>query len=117
MADSEILVDLVLWAVYLLMAGAVAVAVWSSVHGVRTHERTIDPLATRHTSMIGYVTTGFVALTLLLTCLFASTKPVLSNGEPFTDALWLRLTDMFIYTSILLICVCSVIVVVAKFRR
>jgi hypothetical protein len=42
---------------------------------------------------------------------------VVSNGKPFTDELWLRLSDMFIYTSILLICVCSAIVVAAKFRR
>ena len=117
MADSELFVDMVLWAVYLLLAGTVGVAVWSSVHGVRTHARNVDPLATRHTSMIGYATAGFVAVTLLLTCLFASTQPVQSNGQPFTDALWLRLSDMFIYTSILLICACSAIVVAAKFRR
>ena len=43
--------------------------------------------------------------------------PVVSNGKPFTDTLWLRLTDMFIFTSLLLICVCSAVVAIAKFRR
>ena len=117
MPDSTLIIDIVLWTVYLLLAVSVGSAVWSAVHGVRTHERTDDPLAARHTSMIGYATAGLLGITMLLTYLFASTQPVVSNGQPFTDAVWLRLTDMLIYTSLLLICVCSVIVVIAKFRR
>ena len=117
MDDSAMFIDVLLWTVYLLMAGAVGVALWSAVHGVRTHERSVDALASRRTSMIGYVTAGFVAVVLVVTCLLGSTQPVVSNGKPFTDELWLRLSDMFIYTSILLICVCSAIVVAAKFRR
>ena len=117
MPDSTLIIDIVLWAVYLLLAVSVGAAVWSAVHGVRTHERTDDPLAARRTSMIGYATAGLLAIVLLLTYLFASTQPVVSNGHPFTDVVWLRLTDMLICTSILLICVCSVIVVIAKFRR
>ena len=117
MPDSTLIIDIVLWAVYLLLAVSVGAAVWSAVHGVRTHERTDDPLAARRTSMIGYATAGLLVVTLLFTYLLASPQPVISNGTPFTDVLWLRLTDMFICTSILLICVCSVIVVIAKFRR
>jgi hypothetical protein len=117
MPDSTLFIDIVLWAVYLLLVAAVGVAVWSAVHGVRTHQRSNDPLATRRTSMIGYATAGFVAVTLLLTYLLASTRPVISNGKPFTDELWLRMTDMFIFSSILLIVVCSAIVVATKFRR
>ena len=67
--------------------------------------------------MLGYITAGVVAVVLPLTYLLASTQPVVSNGKPFTDTLWLRLTDMFIFSSILLICLCSAIVVAAKFRR
>ena len=117
MGGSSFFIDLMLWTVYVLLVAAVATAVWSAVHGIRTHERSNDPMATRRTSMIGYTTAGLVAITMLLTYLLASTKPVVSNGKPFTDVLWLRLTDMFIFSSILLICVCSAIVVAAKFRR
>jgi hypothetical protein len=117
MPDTTLVIDLVLWAVYLLVGVAVAAALWSAVHGVRTHERTTDAIASRHTSMIGWATASLLAVILLLTYLLASPAPVVSNGKPFTDALWLRLTDMFIFTSLLLICICSVLVVVAKFRR
>jgi len=117
MADSTLFIDILLGVVYLLLVGAVGIAVWSAVHGVRTHEQDSDLLASRRTSMIGYTTTASVAVILLLTYLLGSTTPVVSNGKPFADAFWLRLTDMFIYTCILLICVCSVIAAIGKFRR
>jgi hypothetical protein len=117
MPDLTLIIDFVLWAVYLLLGVSMAAALWSAIHGVRTHEATVDPIASRHTSKTGYLTAGVVAVILLLTWLLGSTKAVMSNGHPYTDTFWLRLTDMFIFTSLLLICVCSVIVAIAKFRR
>lgn len=117
MADSTLFIDIVLWAVYILLAAAVGATIWSTLHGIYTHDPISDPLASRRTSIIGYLTAGFVAVVMVLTYLFASTKPLTVNDKPFTNTMWLRLTDMFIYTSILLICVCSAIVVIAKFRR
>ena len=113
----NVVIDIVLWSVYILLAAALGVAGWSAVHGVLTHQRTVDQLAARHTTMVGYVTAAIVAVVMLLTFLFASDRPVVSNGTPYTDAFWLRLTDMFIYTSLLLICLCFAIVAIAKFRR
>ncbi len=110
-------IDILLWAVYILLVVTAGLAVWSAVHGVQTHERSSDALASRRTSMLGYATAGFVAVVLLLTFLFASTRPIVTGGRAFTDALWLRLTDMFIFTPILLICVCSAVIAIAKFRR
>lgn len=117
MTDPTLIVDIVLWSVYLLLGASLAATAWSAFHGIRTHERTADPLAARHTAALGSATAALLALTLLMTYLLASTQPVVSNGQPFTDPVWLRLTDMLIYTPLLLICVCSVLVVIAKFRR
>ena len=117
MTDSALFIDILLWAVYVILTIAIGMAVWSAIHGVRTHERDKDPLASRCTSMIGYATAVLVAVELIVTFATASTQPVVSNGKPFTDTLWLRLTDMFIFTSLLLICVCSAVVAIAKFRR
>ena len=115
MTDSALFIDIMLWAVYVILTIAIGMAIWSAIHGVRTHERDKDPLASRRTSMIGYATAALVAVVLIVTFATASTQPVVSNGQPFTDTLWLRLTDMFIFTS--LICVCSAVVAIAKFRR
>ena len=110
MADSDLFIDVVIIAMYVLLAIAVALCVWSAWNGVRTHQR-------RQSTRIGYIVAAATALLLLLTYMLASTSPLRSNGQTFTDPLWLRLADMFIYSSITLIIVCSVIAAIAKFRR
>lgn len=115
--DIETIIDIVLCSVYVLLAAALGVTLWAAIHGVRTHEQAADALTARRVSMTGYLTAGLLAVTLLATYLLASTRPIVSNGHPFTDVMWLRLSDMFIFTSLLLIGICSIIVVIAKFRR
>ena len=110
MADSDLFIDVVIIAMYVLLAVAAALCVWSAWNSVRTHQR-------RQSTRIAYAVAGGTALLLLLTYLLGSTRPLSSNGQIFNDALWLRLADMFIYSSIILIVACSVIVVIAKFRR
>ena len=110
MGESDILIDVIIIAMYVLLAVTTGVCLWSAWNGVRTHQR-------RQSTRIGYATAGAVAVLLLLTYLTASTSPLRSNGQTFSDTLWLRLADMFIYSGITLIVVCSVIVVIAKFRR
>lgn len=117
MTDQTLIIDIVLWTVYLLLAAAVGGTLWSAIHGVRTHEQATDLMASRHASVTGYATVFLVVTVMVITYLLASAAPVVSNGQPFTDTFWLRLTDMFIFTSLLLICVCSAIVVIAKCRR
>ena len=43
-----------------------------------------------------------VALTIALTLALGSDKPLQVNGATYTEAVWLRLTDMFINTAIVL---------------
>jgi len=117
MSDPTLYIDLVLYAVYALMAMAIVAVGYGVWHGVRTHSRERSALDTRYTAYTGFGVAAGVAVIMLLTWLLASTEPLTVNGQPFTDTRWLRLTDMFLLTSILLIIVCSVLVVVAKFRR
>jgi hypothetical protein len=55
-------------------------------------------------------------LCLVVTFLLGSSSPVMTNGQPFTSKFWLKATDMFIYTSILLIIGCFVSAFVSRFR-
>lgn len=110
MGDSDILIDVIIMAMYVLLAVATALCLWSAWHGVRTHQR-------RQSTRIGYVVAGSTALLLLVTYLFGSTRPLLSNGKVFDNPVWLRLADMFIYSSLILIIACSVVAAIAKFRR
>ncbi len=110
MGENDILIDIIIIAMYVLLAVALGVSVWSAWNGVRTHQR-------RQSTRIGYSVAAAIATLLMLTYGTASTTALRSNGQVFNDTLWLRLADMFIFSSITLIIVCSVIVVIAKFRR
>jgi hypothetical protein len=108
--DSEPIVDVVIIAMYVLMALALGVTLWSAFRTVVNRQR-------RQSTRIGYGVCGGTLLLLAVTYLLGSTRPLLSDGEVFSDATWLRLADMFIYSSLTLIILCSVIVVIARFRR
>ena len=110
MGESDILIDIIIIAMYVLLAATLGVSAWSAWNGVRTHQR-------RQSTRIGYAVAGFTAFVLAVTWLLGSTRPIVSNGKVFDSQLWLRLTDMFLWSSIILIIVCSVIVVIARFRR
>ena len=110
MDESDILIDIIIILMYVLLASTLAVSVWSAWNGVRTHQR-------RQSTRIGYGVAAFTVVLLVVTWLLGSTRPIVSNGQVFDNPWWLRLTDMFLLSSLILIIVCSVIVVIAKFRR
>ena len=101
--------DFVLFTIYGLLVVALGAVVWSMVRGRR--------VAPTHWAMPQWLAVGLLAGSLAVTFLLGSSEPLSVNGRPFSDALWLRLSDMFINTSVFLIVVCSVLIVVARFRR
>ena len=109
MVEAPLYIDLVLVLVYLLAAASLAVISWSAVRQLHSRGRSISRLS------LGV--TAAVAIVLLLTWLTASVRPLSVAGKVYDDPFWLRIADMFINTSLLLIIVCSVIVIVAKLRR
>jgi NADH:ubiquinone oxidoreductase subunit 6 (subunit J) len=119
MADSNLFVDIVIIAMYVLMAAAIGVILWSvwRMFKNRGSDDGSQLSTSRHTRRIGYIVASSVLLLLLVTYALGSTRPLMSNGQVFDNAQWLRLTDMFIYTSLILIFACSAVVVIARFRR
>ena len=116
MADAApIYVDMVLWAVYVLLVLTIAAAVYSAFHGVRTHGRQVAESRLIHRAATGAIAVPVVEMAVSYA--LASTKPLTINGHAFDSVVWLRLTDMFIFTSITLIIVCFAIVIATKFRR
>jgi uncharacterized membrane protein len=110
MDESNLFVDVVIVAMYVLLAVTLGLSLWSACHGVKTHQR-------QRSTRIAYGVAAGVGLTLLLTYLTGSTRPLPSNGSLFADPFWLRVADMFIRSSILIVIACSVVIVIAKFRR
>lgn len=115
--DAPLYVELTLIAMYVLLAATLGVTLWAAIHGMKTRGNRLLTLEVAHER---WVTWGAVALPVLLlglTFLLGSAEPLRVNGQLFTDTLWLRASDMFIYTSVLLIVLCFVIVIAARFRR
>ena len=50
-------------------------------------------------------------LIMMLTFLLGSEEAVMVNGEAYTDSFWLKLTDMFINTAMVLILVAIAVAV------
>ena len=104
--------DLMLWLMYIMIGAALLVSGYSVWHGLRTRRKGDDIINGVPAGRIGWcVAIGFVLL-LVVTFLLGSSKPIVTNGERFTNVFWLKTTDMFIYTSILLIIGCFVSAIV-----
>lgn len=110
-------VDIVLWLTYLLIISAIGVTIWAVVRGWRMKERQSTALEVRHGDKTGYLTAGLLVVTLAITFLLGSSEPLPVNGKLYEDTFWLKATDMFIFTSIILITICSAVIVAMRFRR
>ena len=109
MVEVPLYINLVIVLVYLMTGISLAVVGWSAVRQVRTFGRGVSRLT--------LVVMLSVAALLLLTWLLGSVSPLRVGGTVYDDATWLRLADMFINSSLLLIVLCSAIIVATRFRR
>ncbi|MBO6030988.1 MAG: hypothetical protein J6Q22_05910 [Prevotella sp.] len=106
-----------LWLMYIAVAMAIIVTVVSVVRTVRFRTKDDEVVnGVPRTRMAWIVGIAFL-LCLALTFLLGSSEPVRTNGKLFTDTFWLKATDMFIYTSLILIIGCFAGVVLSRFRN
>lgn len=99
---APLLTDVVLWFSYVLMAVAVVLTLVSVVRGICVHagdDRLSNGIPA---ARISWGVTMLLAVSLLVTYIFGSSEPLMINGRRFTSVFWLKLTDMFINTSLLL---------------
>lgn len=97
--NAPLLTDMLLGYMYLLLAAAIGVTVYSAVHGIKTRGRLDNTENGVPAARITVTTWGITIALLIVTFACASTSPIKVNGHDFTEALWLRLSDMFIYSS------------------
>ena len=106
--DSPLFVDIVLYAIYVLLAVAVLLTVWSVVRSSRYEVRGAKYENGVPVRRIAWLTAGVLVVTLAVTWLTASTQPLNINGKTFSDAFWLRMSDMLINTALVLIVVLTI---------
>jgi len=114
---SPLVADIMLWLMYIAVAAALIVTVVSVLKTVRFRTKDDEVVnGVPRTRMAWIVGIAFL-LCLVLTFLLGSSEPVRTNGKLFTDTFWLKVTDMFIYTSLILIIGCFAGVVLSRFRN
>ena len=113
---SPFFADVMLWLMYIVLAVALVVTAFSVWHGMRTRRQGDDIVNRVPAGRIGWCVLLGLLLCLVVTFLLGSSDSVITNGQPFTSVFWLKATDMFIYTSIVLIIGCFASAIVSRFR-
>lgn len=113
---SPFFADLMLWLMYLMIVAAVGVSAYSVWHGLRNRRKGDDIINGVPAGRIGWCVAIGLLVCLVLTFLLGSSSPIVTNCTRFTDVFWLKATDMFIYTSTLLVIGCFVSAIVSRFR-
>lgn len=113
---SPFFADVILGLMYLMIVAAMGVTAYSVWHGLRNRRKGDDIINGVPAGRIGWCVAILLIVLLVVTFLLGSSSPVITNGVRFTDVFWLKTTDMFIYTSILLIIGCFVSAIVGRFR-
>jgi hypothetical protein len=114
--ESQLFVDILLYTLYLLVIVGIGLVIWSTVRSLQLRGRSGEKVLTLGTRIAwGVALVTLCSLGIMV--LMADTHPLLINGKSYTDAFWLRLSEMFINTSLLLICVAVAAVLFGRFRK
>ena len=97
--NAPLLTDMLLGFIYLLTVVAIGVTVYSIVHGIKTRGRQSLTENGVPAGRITIITWGVTFALLASTFALGSTDPIKVNGKDFCESIWLRLSDMFIISS------------------
>lgn len=114
--NAPLLTDVLLGFMVVLVIVAIAVAVLAVVRAVKKSGRSESMVNNISVKKITVAVLILLAVLLLGTFLLGSSQSLLINGKDFTDTLWLKVADMFVNTSLILIVVAAVAVIYGATR-
>lgn len=100
--NAPLFTDVLIILMWLFLIGGVGLAVYSMVRDYRgaKSEAVVNGVPVRRIFRITWL--GTLAI-LVLSFLLGSSDPMLINGENYADWIWLKLSDMFVITSLLML--------------
>jgi hypothetical protein len=99
---SPLFVNIVLYTIYALVGVALLLTGWSVVRSLRLQGKSGGIQHGVHARTIALSTLALLVLTLVATWLLGSKEPLNVNGETYDNTLWLRISDMLIGTTLVL---------------
>ncbi|NPD93186.1 hypothetical protein [Xylanibacter muris] len=102
---APMLTDVLLWFIYILVFIAVAVSVCAAVRSVCLYRSSAKVSGGVPSGKIVCGVAALLCVSFPVTFVLGSSDTLMVNGTEFTDAFLLRLSDMFIYTSMIFLTV------------
>ena len=103
--NAPLLTDALLILMIALLVVAAIIGFLAVIAGLRKRDSSDKNVNGVPAAKISMITFGFTFAMLLLTFVFGSTDSMTINGHQFSDVVSLKLTDMFVQTSIVMIVV------------
>lgn len=100
---APLLTNVLMWFMYAMTAITVGFAIWSIVRGARTTDKTSATVNGVPAARIAGITAGVTAALLVVTFVTGSSAAMMINGHKYQEAFWLKLSDMFVNTSLLML--------------
>jgi len=115
--NAPLFTNAVIVLMWLMVIGAAGVAAWATWQALKKRGKAekIDDNHIEQKKIEYGVLLGVLAL-IVLTFLLGSSEPMTINGAPYANAFWLKATDMFIFTSIILILIAVAAVIYGATR-
>lgn len=104
--ESDLFITILLGGIYILLAVAVALIIWSAIRTIRLRQQQKPDFGMPQKHIVWGVTLLLV-LTLGITYLLGSSQPLSINGDIYQDVFWLRLSDMFINSTLILLVIAA----------
>lgn len=101
--NAPMLTDVLLGAVYGIMALTTILAIVAGIHSARLHQGTTSVVHGVPTRKISIAITSLTLVTLVVGFLASSSAPMIINGETYTDWWGLKLSGMLITTASVLL--------------
>lgn len=101
--DAPLLTDALLILMIVLLIIAIIIGVVAVILGLKKRDSGDKTVNGVPAAKISLITFGFTFLLLVVTFIFGSTDSMIINGHQFTDVLSLKITDMFVASSIVMI--------------
>lgn len=108
--NAPLLTDFLLYFMYLLLFATTFMFSMAVVRGIRMRDKSKDISNGVPATRIVLGVVGLLVVSLVVTFVLGSGEPMRISGELFAESFWLKVTDMFINTSIvlMLVAVCAV---------
>lgn len=109
--NAPLFTDVVMVLMMLMVAASAALVVWAVARHFKTANRKEKYDNNIPVRRLGLCVSGGTVAALVITFALGSSAPMKINGTEYADAFWLRVSDMFVCTSALLILAAAAAVV------